>query len=400
MAFSKKTLHGSAKLLLDIVSGTTNIVEEMHKTIAKRSSPLSSLYKDIDKDQAWAEGSTYQKMYSVMSMIYKGLDVAQEGLAPETLKTESSGSIKVLAALNGVFGDHLVESNNSLAISMDFNSGSGKLNLDAQSLSNTIPDASPDIAILVHGLCLSHEYWLSGYESCLGNELQDACAHSPIYLDYNTGLHISTNGQDFSLLLDELIEAWPVDVKSISLIGHSMGGLVIRSASWYAEQNNASWLSKLKHCVYLGSPHHGSVVAKAGHLATAAMRTSEYVKPFAFGQHISFGIKDLRHGNLIDEDWQGVEQDDMLLDQRKIIPLTLNCEHYFIAASFGEDTLDIRSMIVGDLLVRLGSAVGHHQDDLRKLNINPENCHIFHGLNHFELLDNQVVHEQVLKWLS
>tara|TARA_R110001592_G_scaffold75526_1_gene228663 strand:+ start:3408 stop:3680 length:273 start_codon:yes stop_codon:yes gene_type:complete len=90
----------------------------------------------------------------------------------------------------------------------------------------------------------------------------------------------------------------------------------------------------------------------------------------------------------------------MVPDKRQLVPLASNCEHYFIAAYLGGDTSDIRSMVVGDLLVGLGSAVGHHQEDLGKLNINPENCHIFHRLNHFELLDNQVVHEQVLKWLS
>ena len=132
---------------------------------------------------------------------------------------------------------------------------------------------------------------------------------TPLYLRYNTGRHISTNGQEFAQLLEQLCEAWPVPVESLSLIGHSMGGLVIRSASWYAQQAQSTWLQHLQRVVCLGTPHHGSPVERAGHALDRAMQRIPYTEPLALGRRRSAGIKDLRHGDLLDEDWQGHHPD-------------------------------------------------------------------------------------------
>ena len=55
-----------------------------------------------------------------------------------------------------------------------------------------------------------------------------------LYLRYNTGRHVSENGRDWRTLLDAARARWPVEVHEIALIGHSMGGLVARSACHYA----------------------------------------------------------------------------------------------------------------------------------------------------------------------
>ena len=52
---------------------------------------------------------------------------------------------------------------------------------------------------------------------------------TPVYLRYNPGRHISENGRDLAHRLQALVDAWPVPVEAISILAHSMGGLVSRS---------------------------------------------------------------------------------------------------------------------------------------------------------------------------
>lgn len=398
---SIKSLHGSAQLLLDVAGGVTQITEKMHRTIAREANPLNRLRDVAGVSHDERQGHTYRIIQSTMSALQQGLHQSLDKFSVEDDHAHSPQSVRVAAALNGVCGDHLEASSNPLAISMHFRNSRGeKLLQDSENLEVVIPDASSRIVVLVHGLCLSHEYWRGHNEGNLGTELQRAHGLTPLYLNYNTGRHISSNGKELSEQLQSLVEAWPVEVKELTLIGHSMGGLVIRSASWYGSELSLPWAELLKNALYLGSPHHGAALAKASHLLTFVMGKFRYASPFALGQHTSAGIKDLRHGNLLDEDWQGFDQDDFHPDHRKPVPLQEGTRHYFIAATIGNSASDLPSTMVGDLLVRLDSAKGQHGDDLRKLSIRPENCRVFEKLNHLDLLDNKVVHDQMLEWLA
>ena len=53
---------------------------------------------------------------------------------------------------------------------------------------------------------------------------------TPVMLRANTGLALRENGAALAALLQRLVEAWPVAVTRIALVGHSMGGLVMRAA--------------------------------------------------------------------------------------------------------------------------------------------------------------------------
>ncbi|WP_292273187.1 hypothetical protein [Marinobacter sp.] len=398
---SIKSLHGSAQLLLDVAGGVTQITEKMHRTIAREANPLNRLRDLTGVSHNEQQGHTYRIIQSTMSALQQGLHQSFDKFSVEDEHAFSPQSMKVAAALNGVCGDHLEASNNPLAINMHFRNSRGEKVLpDSEDLEAVIPDASPHIVVLVHGLCLSHEYWRGHSEGNLGTELQRMQGFTPLYLNYNTGRHISSNGKELSEQLQLMVEAWPVEVKELTLIGHSMGGLVIRSASWYGSELSLSWTGLLKNALYLGSPHHGAALAKASHLLTFVMGKFRYASPFALGQHTSAGIKDLRHGNLLDDDWEGLDQDDFHPDCRKPVPLQEGTRHYFIAATIGRNMSDLSSTVVGDLLVRLDSAKGHHADELRKLSIRPENFRVFENLNHLDLLDNKVVHDQILEWLA
>ena len=75
-------------------------------------------------------------------------------------------------------------------------------------------------------------------------------------------------------------------------------------------------------------------------------------------------------------------------------------EYYFAAATLGTDMKDHRGRVLGDLLVRMDSAMGSHKDDLRRLHIKPENCRVFHEKNHFDLLDDERLQQQMIDWFS
>jgi pimeloyl-ACP methyl ester carboxylesterase len=382
MSPSIKTVKGGTRLVFDSVVGITNVVEGMHASIAR----------------GMISASVYSIIRGVTGALREGVDTSLN-LAPSS-DHRSAAETRTVAALNGAFGDHLETTGNTLALSMSLFSGDSPLDLNPAALAASLPQASGHLVVMVHGLSLSELSWRRQDAPDIGSQLQEELGCTPLYLRYNSGRHISSNGQQLAALLDQLCEAWPVPVESLSLIGHSMGGLVIRSACWYADQAHNIWLQHLQRVVCLGTPHHGSPLEKAGHALDLAMQSIPYTAPLALGRQRSAGIKDLRHGNLRDEDWQDYHPDQPGSDTRQAVPLLPNVDYYFAAASVGRDRQDPLGQLLGDLLVRLDSAVGSHQDDARRINIKPENCRVFHEKNHFDLLDDERVHRQIIDWFQ
>lgn len=401
MNTSIQTVQGTTQLAFDSVEGVTNSVERMHETIARHPLPWSPQPTKPTRAHGLIAAAVYAVIRGVNGALREGVDQAF-GLLPDTAAAtlHSSAEIRMAAALNGAFGDHLEATDNALAIPMSVMTGREPLTLERAALHDAVPQASPHIVLLVHGLSLSELSWRRKGATCMGQRLQQELGSTPLYLRYNTGRHISTNGQELAQLLGQLCAQWPVPVESLSLVGHSMGGLVIRSACWYAEQTCTPWLHHLQRVVCLGTPHHGSSVAKAGHALDMAMQKIAYVEPLAFGRQRSVGIKDLRHGDLLDEDWQDHDPGQPRTDTRQSVPLLPNVDYYFVAATLGRHRDDPLGHVLGDLLVRLDSAVGSHKDNLRRLHIKPENCRVFHEKNHFDLLDDERVHRQIIDWFQ
>ena len=312
----------------------------------------------------------------------------------------SDAEINTTAALNGALGDHLEASGNRLAIKMGLLVAGQNITATPTNFAADLTEASPHLVVLVHGLGLSELSWRRNGVPGIGARLRDELGYTPIYLRYNTGRHISSNGREFSRLLAELCDAWPVPVESLSLVGHGMGGLVIRSACFYANEEKSPWLPALRRVLFLGTPHHGAPLEKAGHAFDLAVQKLPYLAPLAIGCHRRVGIKDLRHGNLLDEDWQGLDPRQLASDTRKPVPLLQGVDYHFAVATIGKHSHDPLGSALGDLLVRLDSATGSHREDLRKLRINPGNCQVFHARNHFDLLDDERVHRKILHWFK
>lgn len=402
MKASTRALHGGSRLVFDTVEGITNTVEHMHETIARHPLPWSPQPTELTKAHGHIASAVYATIRGTNSALRTGLDSAFSVL-PKTSShndEQSEAEIRAIGAINGAFGDHLEATGNALAQPMILTTAKQHLDINKTALTQAVPQASAHLVILVHGLSMSELGWRGEDNTDIGTRLGDEQDCTPLYLRYNSGRHISTNGQEFAALLQQLVEAWPVPVESLSLIGHSMGGLLIRSACWYADKEQSEWLQKLSRVMCLGTPHHGSVVAKAGHALNRAMEAIPYVKPLAFGRKRSAGIKDLRHGDLLDEDWQADTGQGAKQDKRTPVPLLPGIDYYFIAATLGRDLHDPLGHALGDLLVRMDSAMGAHDEDLHTLKVKPENCRLFHEKNHVALLTDAHVQQQIVDWFA
>jgi pimeloyl-ACP methyl ester carboxylesterase len=295
-----------------------------------------------------------------------------------------------LAALNGVFGDHLAATGNPLAIPMARHVG-GR---------GHEPSTAPTgrILVLVHGLAMNDLQWARhGHDH--GQALARDAGYTPVYLHYNSGLHVSQNGRAFSELLDNLIADWPVPVQELVIIGHSMGGLVARSACHVGE--GRPWRRPLTALVCLGTPHHGAPLERGGRLVDGLLGVSAFAAPLArLGQARSAGITDLRFGNVQDADWQRhATRHAQTRDDRVPTPLPRGVKCYLVAAVKARNASSLHAATIGDGLVPLRSALGEHEDRRLALRVPLARRKVIASANHWDLLSSAKVYAQLKSWL-
>jgi pimeloyl-ACP methyl ester carboxylesterase len=209
---------------------------------------------------------------------------------------------------------------------------------------------------------------------------------TPVWVRYNSGRHISENGRTLADELGRLVADWPVEVEEIALIGHSMGGLVARSAS----HAGCDWTRAVTHIVSLGSPHRGAPLESAVHYAAAALGVAPETRPFSrFLRRRSAGIRDLRRGSLVDEDWQGCDPDALRAAACQEVPLLDGVRHCFVSATVTRDARHPVARVIGDWLVLEASASHRGQEVL----------HVG-GAHHLALLNHPRVFERLSEWLA
>jgi pimeloyl-ACP methyl ester carboxylesterase len=190
-------------------------------------------------------------------------------------------------------------------------------------------------------------------------------------------------------------------VERLVLLGHSMGGLLARSALHYGAQARHRWPGLVTDMLCLGTPHHGAPLERAGHWVDIVLGATPYATPFArLGKVRSAGITDLRHGNLLDEDWVGRDRFAQRADRRRPLPLPADVRCHAVAASAGQRNGDLKDRLLGDGLVPLDSALGRHADPARRLAFPAERQWIGYGIGHLDLLSHPQVYAQLLRWLS
>lgn len=318
----------------------------------------------------------YRIVRGVGGVAFKALDLALAGVARSQNPPLAARAIPapVISAVNGAFGDYLLCNRNPLALRMGFYQNGKPLAMRTAALQAHHAQLSGKLVVFVHGLCCDESSWQMFRKPPLednkpyGEQLQ-ALGYTPFYLRYNTGLKINQNGRMLSHMLGKLCRAYPQPIEQIVLIGHSMGGLVSRSAIEHGMQHKAEWTRHLSHLFCLGSPHLGAPLEKAVHIGTAVLGAFSVTQPLAdMIDDRSIGIQNLRHGH------SSHPQHDASVPTRPP-----HSHFHFIGSSMGRGRDGLISQLVGDGLVRLDSATpGDVADDITEL----EKVHHMQLLNH------------------
>jgi hypothetical protein len=431
-----KTLRGSANLVFDTADAVTHLVEGMYRNIAATPWPLGEV----------PEGPA-QGIAGFVHKSIRRINGATRGIADWVLRRAAPGLDRawppgphreaVIAALNGICGDHLARTGNSLAIPMRlrvlvppltrpgtlantkrstgnrliehqipfanlFEVEKRSIEIHPQPIALTESGFSPTgrLLILVHGLSMNDREWTS-HQHNHGEALAENRDYTPVYVLYNSGRHVSTNGRELCDQLAGLLDKWPVPVDSITFIGFSMGGLLSRSALHIAGEEGHAWLAKVDKAVYVGTPHHGAVLERGGYWLQKSLTYSPYTAPLsALGRVRSAGITDLRHGNVQDQDWQHHDEHEDNTDSRRPTPLASGIKHYAIAATLSKRSGERIGRLLGDGLVHPSSATGRHRNPEFDLAFPKDHTRIFYGLGHLAMLHDLRVMNQLTEWLS
>jgi pimeloyl-ACP methyl ester carboxylesterase len=220
-----------------------------------------------------------------------------------------------------------------------------------------------------------------------------------VYVRYNSGRHVSENGRSLADLLGAVMEGWPAEVNEIALVGHSMGGLVARSACFQASEEAAPWVRHVRHVVSVGTPHMGAPLEQTVHYASAALNAVPETRPLGgFLRRRSAGIRDLRQGSLVDEDWRDREPDALRAAACKEVPLLDGATHCFVTATLTRSDRHPVGRLLGDCLVLTPSASGQGRN--RRLAFRPEDGVHVGGAHHFALLNHPAVYAKLREWLA
>lgn len=405
-------LHGLSLLAVDGVGGVTDIVEHLHAAIL-RPPGLRSI--SFDARTGGIPGIVYRSIHGVTSLVGMGLRGIGSLAIPSRQGSESSEAReRFLAVVNGILGDHLARTDNPLAIPATLRQRGRPVRLDAESIAAAWPGTSKRLLLRAHGLCLHDGHWGTknldergrGRPEATG-EYHGSCdplallpGIATVDFHYNTGRRIEENGRDLSELLERLVSLWPVKIEELTMLGFSMGGLVARSALHHATEIGYAWPNDLKKIVFLGTPHHGSPLERAGHVVDRALGISRYSAPFArLGRIRSSGITDLRYGNITTPNRDGSDNSEPAQAACPFPSLPPHVECFAIAATLDDDADSLKSRTIGDGLVPVPSALGQHSSRARRLDIPSRNQRVMTGTRHLDLLRCQKIRQLLVDWL-
>jgi pimeloyl-ACP methyl ester carboxylesterase len=387
----------------DAAAGATKQIHEFHTGIARRvwrrvgpaALPVKLAHDQIAKRAYSAAGELTR------TVVRAGAHAASRAQDPDAPSIQGSAVGRVVVgALNGVYGDLLERRRNALALDMAVRRHGLDVELTRSTLSSAYPNAKPRLAVFVHGLCETDEAWKLGATKHVpyGHRMEIELGYTPIYLRYNTGRHISENGRDLAELLENLVTEWPTKVDQIVLVGHSMGGLVSRSACHYGA--GSACVAKVHHVFTLGAPHRGAPLEQAANAASAALARLPETRPIAKALNLrSSGIKDLRYGYLVDECWMDQDCDAYLRNTSREIPFLATARHYFICATLTREPDATVGRIIGDLLVLRPSAWAQ-EPRTRRLRFPIEHYYSLGKANHFDLLNHPAIFDQMRRCLA
>ena len=393
-------LRGATRLAADATLGLTALVEAVHARIAStpglrgpdRTTGLTGLvYKSIRGVTRLVGGSVDGLLGLLAPLLAPGPGVDGAPATPAAPREREA----LVAVLNGVLGDHLAATANPLAIRPSLRREGRALVLERAALQAALPGATGRVLVLLHGLCMNDLQWQrEGHDH--GAALARELGYTPVYLHYNSGLPVHANGLAFAGLMEALLAAWPQPVQRVALLCHSMGGLVARSALHQGAAAAQAWPARVDDAVFLGTPHHGAPLERAGHWIDILLGAAPYAAPLArLGRLRSAGITDLRHGSLLAAGGAG-----SVGPAHVPLPLQPRCHAVAARLEPGPGVVKARvARVFGDGLVPLASALGRHAQPARCLQFDPDRQLQLTGLNHMDLLSRTEVMSALLRWL-
>ena len=374
---------GGVDPLVEVLGGLVSVVEGLQRALSPRvHDALAALVYDKVRSGVTTGGA-------VAGAIARSVGV---GL-PVAAVVESDVVQRAVGVANGTFGAPAGSRGGAIPAAMSVRLDHRRVGLDRESLAVAYPSATGRVVVFLHGLVETERSWFHRSRpgkartgTDFGGRLAEDLASTPVYVRYNTGRRISHNGRELGVLLTALIEEWPVPVTEIVLIGHSMGGLVARSAVHQADEATP-WLSKITRLVCLGSPHTGAPLERG------TVRVAETLGKFAVLAPVvrllalrSDGIKDLARASL----HQDRLEEDGTVGRPVDTGLPAGVRQLFVVATLSRSEGSLWGRLIGDLIVAPSSAGDHTQTaDLEWLG----------GLHHFDLLSHDAVYDVVLGWL-
>jgi pimeloyl-ACP methyl ester carboxylesterase len=423
-----KRLTGLRHLVHDLVEKTTNLVQEQHFAVVNKPTrvldAVSPQLGDVARVVEQAQRMTASVVYGAIRATNEGVRVLgnvgtemtkkgadnEESATP--LRSTALGSRSwwidhAQGTVNGLMGDFLYERDNDLHIQMGLRVQGRPVSPELSALTAALPEATGRIVVFVHGLMCTEWCWslhadkLHGDPDVnFGTMLAKEFGFTPLYVRYNTGLHISENGRLLSALLESVFAAYPVPITQIVIIGHSMGGLVSRSAAHYGHEHKASWAKHLTHVYCIGSPNLGAPLEKTGNVLASVLGYFDVPGtqvPAVLLKARSAGIKDLRFGYVIDEDWKDRDPDALLEDNRHNVPFVDSVLYCFVAGTLTRDPSHPATALLGDVLVRMPSAAGRAPDPARRIPFHVGS--VVSSTHHIELANHPDVYAEIRRWL-
>ncbi len=307
----------------------------------------------------------------------------------------------VVSAINGLIGDELRMLDDPQAITMAVRVEGVDVAATSWPLADAFRDGTSHPVVFLHGLCENDESWSNGaktHGTTYAERIAAETDGTPVMVRYNTGLHISENGKHLDALIQQVVEHWPVPVTRITLIGHSMGGLVARAATNHATAAGQTWQHLVRDVVCLGTPHGGANLEKVAHLGSRLLHF--WPESRAFGtllENRSAGIVDLRHGYITRDEWEGQDLTNQWgLDRIAAAPLP-HAEYHFVAATLGATQGHPLSAVLGDLLVHFSSATGLGRTGPV---VDGARFEYLPSAHHFALLNHPQVGDWLVEWLN
>jgi len=397
-------LGALAELAADGFGGAVTRVQELHAAVADRSfGPAGAASRAPRAAHDAIAGAVYGTLRGAGALLGAGLAATARAAGGGPRISDHPRGRLAQGALNGLWGDRLSAAGSALAIPMAVRVGGRDVPADREALAAAFPDATARPVVFVHGLMESDAAWgirAAERDGTYATRVLPDVGGTAVTLRYNSGLHVSENGRALAALLEALVDAWPVPVARLALVGHSMGGLIVRSAGHAAVERGDRWPGLVDTTISLGTPHLGAPLEQAAHVATWALATLPEGRPVAAVLAArSSGIKDLRHGRLVDAEWETLDPDALRGFERAEVPLLPGARHHVVAATLTESLDHPLARVVGDLLVLAPSAHGL-QGRRRAIAFEEESCRHVGGHDHFDLLNSPALDGLLREWLS